>query len=61
MTPKEVKDLYGTNYNFYLKTGMAPNTLANWVRWGYVPANAQCKIELITDGLLKADLSHDPK
>lgn len=59
MKPEEVKRFYKTKYNFHKKTGIAANTLGNWIKAGYIPEGQQCKIERLTGGQLKADLSHE--
>jgi len=53
MTPAQVKEFYGSNYNFRKQTKMSASTLINWVKWGYVPDSAQWKLEGITRGALK--------
>lgn len=55
MTPEEVKKFYGSLYRFNKTTGMACNSLSNWIRWGYVPLEAQNKLQNLTDGQLKAE------
>lgn len=55
LKPKDVKDYYGTLYNFRKVTGMSTATLANWLKWGFVPENAQYKLERITEGKLKTE------
>lgn len=55
MTPKDVKDYYRSNYNFSKCTGMVPPTLGNWIRRGYVPKNAQYRLEVLTKGELKTE------
>jgi hypothetical protein len=59
MSPDEVRQFYKTNYNFHKSTGIAANTLANWLRNGYIPEGQQCKLEKLTNGVLKADLGHE--
>jgi hypothetical protein len=61
MTPLEVRKFYKTNYNFHKETGMSHNTLGNWLRAGVVPLAQQCKLEMITKGVLKADLCQGAK
>lgn len=34
---------------------MSTATLANWLKWGYVPEASQYKIERLTDGKLKTE------
>lgn len=55
MKPQEVKDFFKTGYKFGKLTKMSPNTLANWIKFGYVPCVAQKKIEQLTKGALTAD------
>lgn len=50
MTPKDVFDYYGSGYKFAKSTGISHTSLANWFKWGYVPENAQYKIERLTNG-----------
>ena len=57
MTPKDVKEFYRSNYNFNKQTGMSSTTLANWLKWGFVPEAAQYKLERITKGKLKTQWS----
>lgn len=54
MTPKEVRDYFGTGYNLNQKTGMSDNNLNNWDKLGYVPFKSQKKIEELTNGELVA-------
>lgn len=58
MKPEEVKKYYKTKYNFHKETGIAANTLGNWIRKGFVPEGQQFKLEHLTKGLLKADLNY---
>lgn len=55
MTPADVKAYYGSQYKFHKETGMSPSTLANWLKWGRVPEDAQYKLERITNGKLKTE------
>ncbi len=57
MTPADVKLFYKSQYNFNIQTGMSKSTLANWLKWGYVPEAAQYKLERITKGQLKTQWS----
>ena len=54
MTPKDVKKYYKSSYSFSNKTGMAPNSFLNWLKWGYIPLDSQVKLEQLTNGELKA-------
>jgi hypothetical protein len=56
MSPEDVKNYYGSGYRFALDTGMSNVTLLNWLKQGFVSDNAQCKLEKLTEGALKADL-----
>jgi hypothetical protein len=55
MKPEDVKKYYGSSYRFHKITGMSNATYCNWMKWGYVPRDAQYKLEAITKGALKAD------
>lgn len=55
MKPKDVKDYYGSCYKFNKVTGMSHSTLSNWIKWGFVPENAQYKLERLTKGELKTE------
>lgn len=52
MTPAEVKNHFKSLYRFRKETGMSAATLANWLKWGYVPINAQYRLEQLTSGAL---------
>lgn len=54
MTPKEVREYFGTGYKLNQKTGMSDNNLNNWDKLGYVPFKTQKKIEQLTNGELVA-------
>lgn len=53
MKPEDVKRYYGSNYKFHKITKMSASTLANWLKWGFVPLNAQYRLEALTNGKLK--------
>jgi hypothetical protein len=53
--PDEVKRYYGSQYNFRKLTGMSASTLGNWIKWGFVPEDAQYKLERLTKGELKTE------
>ena len=55
MKPEEVKKYYKTGYKFNKITKMSANTLANWIKCGYVPYAAQKVIEQLTNGELVTD------
>ncbi len=55
MKPEEVKEYYKNGYQFNKSTKMSANSLANWLRQGYVPFMSQKKIEELTEGELSAD------
>lgn len=59
MKPEDVKEYYGSLYNFRKLTKMSCNSLFNWIKWGYVPEGSQYKIERLTKGKLKADWSYE--
>jgi len=56
MTPQEVKDHFGTRYNFWKQTGLAKYNLNYWFKKGYVPMNSQAFLHRFTNGKLKIDL-----
>ena len=58
MTPDEVKAYYKSGYNFRKVTKMSCASLGNWLRWGFVPRDAQYKLEAWTKGALKVDLKY---
>lgn len=61
MKPKDVYKYYGSQYRFRKETGMSATTLSNWLKWGFVPENAQYKLERITNGALKTQWTKDKK
>lgn len=58
MTTEELKKYFKTGYRFEKLTEMTANSFRNWAKWGYIPMDSQCKIELFTGGKLKADYEH---
>ena len=58
MTLEEVKQMFGTSYNFALKTGWAHTNYYNWTKKGYIPIETQFDLEHLTNGELKADINH---
>lgn len=54
MKPSDVRQYYGSSYNFRKQTKMSGTSLQNWVRWGFVPFVSQKKIEELTNGKLVA-------
>lgn len=55
MKPRNVYEFYGSTYRFHKETGMSHNTLVNWLREGFVPEEAQYKLERLTNGKLKTE------
>lgn len=55
MNPKDVLQYYGSLYNFRKVTKMSCSSLANWIKWGFVPEASQYKIERLTEGELKTE------
>ncbi len=55
MKPEDVKQYYGSQYNFRKETNMSSATLGNWLKWGRVPEAAQYKLERLTNGKLKTE------
>lgn len=58
MTPDNVYKFYGSQYRFHKETGMSHNSLGNWLKWGFIPEDAQYRLERITGGKLKAKIEH---
>lgn len=57
MTPKDVLDYYTSRYNFSKMTGMSAQSLTNWITKGWIPLATQSRLQLLTGGALKADLT----
>jgi hypothetical protein len=53
--PDEILSHYGSRRKFHKETGIAANSLSNWIKWGRVPKETQYKIERITKGLFKTE------
>ena len=58
MTIEELKQYFINAYQFGIRTGISGNSFRNWVKWGYIPMDAQCRIERFTSGELKANFDH---
>lgn len=58
MKPIDVKNYFKSTYNFAKKTGITHSTLIRWIKLGYIPSDAQIRIERITNGELKVDFDH---
>lgn len=58
MTLDDIKNFYGSGYSFHKKTGWAHTNYTYWEKKGYIPILTQNKIELLTNGALKADYQH---
>lgn len=59
MKPKEVKKYFGSLYRFNKDTGMACNSLSNWLKWGFIPLKSQQFLEEKTQGKLVARFDKD--
>ncbi len=57
MTVDEVVDYYKTGTNLQRCTGIARQTFVNWTRYGFIPPLMQMRLDYITGGKLKADLT----
>ncbi len=57
MTPQQVLEKYGSQYRFQKETGMSHRCLGRWLKDGKVPETSQYKLETITGGSLKSDLT----
>ena len=58
MTIEEVLAYFKTNYQISKLLQMSPHTPANWKKIGYIPADAQARIETYTKGALKFSVNH---
>ncbi len=58
MTLLDVQTYYKTGYQFQKITGLSHTNWNNWRRAGYIPIQAQFRIEQLTKGDLKADVKH---
>lgn len=58
MTIEEVLDHYGSTYRFSEITGMSHANIPNWKKRGYIPIESQIRLERLSEGALRADLSH---
>lgn len=56
MLLQDVIDYFESSYRFSKETKSSPSTLTYWQRVGYVPLDAQLKLEKITNGKLSASL-----
>lgn len=54
----DLERYFGSSYMFHKKTGMQHTNYINWRRKGFIPIKTQMRIEEITNGVLKADLTH---
>lgn len=61
MTIDDVYNHYKSGRQMQIKTGLSHSNFQNWRERGYIPIATQMKIERLTDGALKADLSHCKK
>jgi len=58
MSPEDVKKHFGSTYKFNKETNMSNVSLLNWIKKGYVPLESQRKLEILTQGKLKAEWNH---
>jgi len=56
MTIDEVKNYFGSCYNYRKLTGMSASNFGNWVVKGYIPIKAQIQIEQFSKGKLRASI-----
>ena len=57
MKLEDVKNYFGSYYRIAKDVGFAMDTPRNWKRIGYIPADAQAKIQQYTKGALKFDFN----
>ena len=58
MTVDDVIAYFGSLYKVRDKTDFSMRTAYNWRERGFIPIKSQIRLEKITKGALKADLSH---
>lgn len=58
MTLDDVKQYFGTSYQFNKKTKMNHSNYLNWKNQGFIPIKTQLKLERISEGFLRANLDH---
>ena len=61
MTIDDVLRYYISAHRMERMHGLAHHNVKNWKWLGYIPITTQIKIERLTNGELKADLSHCQK
>jgi hypothetical protein len=61
MKIKDLIDMFATGYAFHKETGLPASSWHNWNKYGYIPILSQLKIEMQTNGKLKASLADAPK
>lgn len=54
----ELKEYFGSCYQFKKKTNFHHSCYLNWEKKGYIPIKTQIKLEHLTGGELKANLDH---
>lgn len=54
MILEQVKEYYGTSYNFEKETDMSHTNFVTWAMRGYIPYASQRRLERLTKGKLKA-------
>lgn len=61
MKVEDVLAHYRTAYNFSKVSKMSINNIYNWRNMGYIPIVSQIRLEVISEGALKADINHTVK
>lgn len=56
MTLKECEEYFGSKYQIAKQCGISKSVPYDWRNKGFIPINAQIKIERITKGALKASI-----
>jgi hypothetical protein len=57
MTIEEVLDIYKTGYQVCKALGVSKQNFTRWAKTGFIPYRQQVKLELLTEGKLKANLN----
>ena len=58
MTIDEIKNKYGSMYKFFKEVGLSQGYYTQFKRLGFIPIKTQERIELLTNGNLKANYAH---
>ncbi len=58
MTLDDIKNHFGSGYQFERITKMSHVNYVHWNRYGFIPIVSQMRLEKLTGGTLKASFEH---